>query len=91
VEEVLLQHRKVFAVSVVGKSDVEWGGFVSDKDVDSVELNCSCVDNIAGFSGQFSTLSRARFNALLLFISCTPILIKLDIQTLMATLSRIRL
>jgi acyl-CoA synthetase (AMP-forming)/AMP-acid ligase II len=95
VEEVLLHHPKVSEASVIGKPDVEWGGivvaFIAGKEVDAAEPELFCVDNIAGFSGQFSTLSRARFNALLLLIICTPILVKLNIRTLMETLSRIRL
>jgi len=95
VEEVLIHHRKVSEVSVIGKPDAEWGGivvgFIDGKEVDAAELDRFCVDNIAAFLGQFSTLSRARFNALLLLITCTPILVKLDIQTLMEILSRIRL
>ena len=51
VEEVLLYHRKLSEVSVMGKPGVEWGeivvDFISGKDVDAAEPDCFCVDNIA--------------------------------------------
>jgi long-chain acyl-CoA synthetase len=51
VEEVLLHHRKLSEVSVMGKPGVEWGeivvDFISGKDVDAAEPDCFCVDNIA--------------------------------------------
>jgi acyl-coenzyme A synthetase/AMP-(fatty) acid ligase len=70
----LIYHPQVFELPVIGKSDVEWGeivvAFIVGKEEDSTKLDCSCMDNVAGLLGQFSTLSRARFNALIQLITC---------------------
>jgi long-chain acyl-CoA synthetase len=53
VEEVLLLHPRVAEVSVVGKSDLEWGevvvAFVVGTGIDTCELDAYCLDNIARF------------------------------------------
>lgn len=53
VEEVLLQHPDVSEVSVVGKSDPEWGevvvAFVVGEKVDAPALDAFCLDQIARF------------------------------------------
>ncbi|OGA21395.1 MAG: AMP-dependent synthetase [Betaproteobacteria bacterium RIFCSPLOWO2_02_FULL_65_24] len=55
VEEVLLRHPAVSEVSVVGKSDPEWGEVViafivaRGKQPDAAELDALCLDNIARF------------------------------------------
>ncbi len=53
VEEVLLQHPNVSEVSVVGKSDPEWGeivvAFVVGDKVDAPALDRYCLDQIARF------------------------------------------
>ncbi len=54
-------------------SDVEWAEtvvvFIVGKEVGTAGLDCFCRGNGAGFSGQLSTLSRARFSAWLLLIT----------------------
>jgi long-chain acyl-CoA synthetase len=53
VEEVLLQHRGVREVSVVGRADAEWGevvvAFVVGDGLDAAALDATCLQHIARF------------------------------------------